>query len=75
MVERPVPNPIDFDIDSDTLRISAPLDKLKDLEYKHLLAPERQAEMFSYFLAGGRAFNIGGLWDEIQIQMERKKPQ
>lgn len=75
MVERPVPNPIDFDIDSDTLRISAPLDKLKGLDYKHLLAVEKQAEMFSYFLAGGRSFNIGGLWEEIQIEMERKKPQ
>jgi len=75
MVKRPVPNPIDFDIDSDTLIISAPLDKLKGLEYKHLLAAEKQAEMFSNFLAGGRSFNIGGLWEEIQIEMERKKPQ
>ena len=49
---------IDFDIDSDTLIISAPFDKLKGLEYKHLLAAEKQAEMFSYFLAGGRSFNI-----------------
>ena len=75
MVKRPVPNPIDFDTDSDTLIISAPLDKLKGLECKHLLAAEKQAEMFSYFLAGGRSFNIGGLWEEIQIEMERKMPQ
>ena len=37
MVKRPVPTPIEFDIDPDTLTISALLDTLKSLEYKHFI--------------------------------------
>ena len=54
MIERLVPNPIDFDIDSDTLKISAPLDKLKGLEYKHLLAC-RETSRNVQLLSSGRS--------------------
>ena len=74
-IERPVPTVIDFVIDPNTLEISAPSDKLKNLGYLYLLAAEKQTEMFSYFRTDGRPFNIGGLRKEIRRQIVQQKPQ
>jgi hypothetical protein len=75
LIERPVPTPIDFDIDPNTLEVSAPPDKLKDLRYVQLMAASKQAEDFGYFSSGGRSFNIERLHQRIKTEIERKKPQ
>ena len=75
LVARPVPTPIDFDIDTNTLELSAPLDKLKALGYPQLEGAAKQAEYFGYFSSGGRSFNVERLREAIQTEINRKKPQ